>query len=163
MSELQIIKFTELFEPIKRNLWKFILSLTRNKSIAEDVYSQTVLIAFENFEKLKNDKTFLSYLFTLSSRIYYKSKKSNRNLKFENLDSVLEMNDENSNSENILEIKLLKETLNKLPDKIRESVFLHYFMGFSIKEISKIQITTIANVKIRLFRGRKFLIKYINS
>ena len=156
-------KFMELFEPLNDGLWRFCLVKTRNKDIAKDIMSETIYLAFKNFEKLKNEKAFLSFLFTIASRVYNHEKK--RNSRF-NLTEPYEFELYSSNSsspEDLVDIKILYEALDKMNEKVRESIILFEIFGLSRAEISKIHSTTIANVKIRLYRGRKQLAKLLKE
>ena len=47
--------------------------------------------------------------------------------------------------------------VQQLPEKYRTAVLLHYFEGFSVNEIAKIQNTSAASVKMRLMRSRNLL------
>ena len=57
--------FLELFEQNSGKLWRFVLTFIKNREDAKDIYSETIAIAFENFGKLRDDKAFLAYLFTI--------------------------------------------------------------------------------------------------
>lgn len=52
---------------------------------------------------------------------------------------------------------MIRETLQKLPDKYKTVIILHYLEGFSVQEISKICRTGISATKMRLSRGRELL------
>lgn len=62
-------RFWELYEPCSENLWKFVISFINNKFDAKDIISDTILLAYDSFDKLKQDKAFLSYLFTIARRL----------------------------------------------------------------------------------------------
>ncbi len=47
--------------------------------------------------------------------------------------------------------------VQSLPEKYRTTILLHYFEGFSVDEIAKIQNCTTAAVKMRLMRSRSLL------
>ncbi len=51
----------------------------------------------------------------------------------------------------------LQEALTQLPRKQRAAVVLHYYVGFSTKEISGILGSTSATVRVQLSQGRKRL------
>lgn len=51
----------------------------------------------------------------------------------------------------------LYDALQKLPEKNRGVVILHYLEGYSVEEITKILQLSSSAVKMRLMRGREFL------
>jgi len=65
-------QFMELYEPLHDRLARFVYSIVWNREEAKDVISETVLAAYESFEKVRNHQAFLSYLFTIASRTWAK-------------------------------------------------------------------------------------------
>lgn len=51
----------------------------------------------------------------------------------------------------------LYEALDKLPEKMKGVVILHYLEGYSVEEIARILHLSASAVKMRLKRGREFL------
>ena len=51
----------------------------------------------------------------------------------------------------------LSDALGRLPDKLRLVTVLHYFEGFSVKEVAAMTSTTASAVKMRLSRAREML------
>lgn len=73
-SELQLIRkakrgdvkaFSELYARIYQELYKFALYTMKHRQDAEDVVSETVIIAYENMKKLKKEESFRSWIFTI--------------------------------------------------------------------------------------------------
>ncbi|MES2765630.1 MAG: hypothetical protein V4642_07175, partial [Bacteroidota bacterium] len=62
-------RFLQLLKPLQPRLEKFILVQVRGRDAAKDVMSETILLAFENFDSLKSEETFLSFLFTIAARV----------------------------------------------------------------------------------------------
>jgi RNA polymerase sigma-70 factor (ECF subfamily) len=65
--------------------------------------------------------------------------------------------------EDMADVRLLYETLDKLPVEQKEAIILYEIFGFSRKEIADIQQTTVLNIKMRLYRGRHLLSKLMKS
>lgn len=51
----------------------------------------------------------------------------------------------------------LSDALDRLPDKLRIVTILHYFEGFSVKEVAAMTSATASAVKMRLARAREML------
>lgn len=153
MSKLKQKAFLEIYEPIKLNLWRYCMFLCRNKHDAEDLLGDTIINAYKGFENVVNSKAFLSYLFTIAHRNYYK--RFDKNIKTEELN--LEVFDFDSGEllpDMITDIKILLETLNLLPIEQKEAIILKEIEGFAIKEIAIIQNVSDETVKSRIYRGK---------
>jgi len=147
-------KFLELFEPVKENLWRFCLSMSRNRDAASDLLQESILIAYQNFETLRTEKAFLSYLLTIASRTLYAIK--NKNSKIENdeefdFDSLV---GSNTPADVLTDVRNLYEALDKLPENQKEAIILSDIMGFSRQEICDIQNVSLDALKARLHRGK---------
>jgi RNA polymerase sigma-70 factor (ECF subfamily) len=146
----------QLYEPLHEKLSRFVQSMVWNRDDAKDVLSETVLSAYENFEKVRNTDAFLYYLFGIASRL---AKKRHRRKKFWGVfDSpTTNLIASDHNSESKMAVNELYAALNKLPVKQREALTLFEISGFSIKEIAELQNSSLSGVKSRLIRGRQTL------
>src|SRR4026207_688637 len=63
-------RFMELLTPCQKRLENFAFAMTKNEEEACDLVSETILKAYENFEQIRDSKAFLSYLFSISSRLH---------------------------------------------------------------------------------------------
>ena len=59
--------------------------------------------------------------------------------------------------------EILNEALNQLPEIQRSVIMLRDYEGYSYEEIGEITSLKEAQVKVYIFRGRKFLKEYIGS
>ncbi|MCL1789485.1 MAG: RNA polymerase sigma factor [Oscillospiraceae bacterium] len=57
----------------------------------------------------------------------------------------------------------LQEALANLPEKHRVTLYLHYYEGYQIKEISKILKVGESGIKKRLVKGREMLKNYLGN
>jgi len=62
--------FMELFMPVNRNISNYCRAIVNNNEDAKDLLSETLLIAYENFNKLKDRKAFKYYLFGIASWLF---------------------------------------------------------------------------------------------
>ncbi len=153
--------FLKHYNAIQEQLERYVLNLTRNKNDAKDIISDTILIAYQNFEQIDNKVAFLSYVFTISRRLFYQDKYKQRRVTYSSYDFFDEFINDNISQETLLDIKLLYNAIDKLNEMQREAILLAEIIGFPHKEIAKIQDTTIANIKIRIFRAKKTLKKIL--
>jgi RNA polymerase sigma-70 factor (ECF subfamily) len=149
--------FLALYEPVHESFARFCHARAYGLIEAEDLISETIISALENFHSLKSEKAFLSFLFSIASNIVHKK---NRRLKFKesyNESEFLKIKDEGIDIETKLDIQLLYQALDILPEKQKEALILFEISGFSIKEVAEIQKSGISSVKQRLKRGREKL------
>lgn len=156
-------KYFELLDKAYPRLQRYALSLLKNREDAKDLVQDTVLAGYQNFWRLKNDEAFLSFIFTIARRKRidnYRKMKHVSIIDNEVFDDIIY---NGTNAEDMTDIKILKEALEKLPDKLKEAIILHELIGLKIKEIAKIQETTTANVKIRLYRAKNKLRAFLSD
>lgn len=155
-------RFLQLFTPLQPRLEKFILVQVRDRELARDIMSETVLRAFENFDSLKSDDAFLSFLFTIAARVCsQRFKNSSRRGEYsENYAGTLI--DAGIAQDDATDIALLREAIQLLPEKQREAVIMHEILDLPLDDVLKIQGGTLSGVKVRLMRARRQLAKMLN-
>ncbi len=151
----------ELLEPEYGKLERFALSITHSRDEAKDLVGETVLKAYERFHTLKDDKAFLSFIFTIARHA-----KIDRYRKYSKLVTTKPEDFGHLESNHLppdvwTDINLVHEAVGKLKDKYRDILVLFEFSGLSLREISEIHNITIATVKVRLHRARKKLAKML--
>ncbi len=150
-------EFMSYYEYVKTQLSRFARTLTRNNEEARDLVSDTILVAYKNFDKIKNRQAFTSYIFTIATRIHRKQKANRTRLVEESRPCQENITSSDPMPDISYDVKLLYEALDKLPARMKESIVLFEIEGFSIEEIRDLQGGTISGVKSRLKRGREKL------
>src|SRR5690606_2520873 len=111
------------------------------------------------FENLNEEKAFLSYLFTIASRLnMQKVKKQSIFEKINDRDFVL-----HQNIEAVVDVNILYSVLKLLPLNQAEAIILFEINGLSLEEIREIQVGTLSGVKSRLKRARESLKEILGS
>jgi RNA polymerase sigma-70 factor (ECF subfamily) len=156
-------QFMNLYEPLHDRLSRFVYAMVWDREEARDVISDTILAAYESFEKVRNHQAFLSYLFTIASRTWTKRIK-----KAQMVSSLTEVHtniiaDEASNIEARSELNEFYAALSTLPEKQREAVTLFEISGLSLNEIMEIQGGSLSGVKSRVTRGREELARLLEK
>jgi RNA polymerase sigma-70 factor (ECF subfamily) len=150
-------QFLELLKPVYRRLWRFALVTAGNHADAQDLMSETILATYERFHTVRDAKAFVSFLFTVATRIH--RHKTRRSRWFDSYDHerASALHSTEASPEVAAEICVLLESIDKLPTKQREAVVLFEISGFSLEDIREIQGGTLSGVKSRLRRGREAL------
>ncbi|MGA2296364.1 MAG: RNA polymerase sigma factor [FCB group bacterium] len=156
-------KFMMLYSPLAGKLSAFCFAKTHDREEAKELVSETILASYENFHTLKNEKAFLSFLFTIASNIYKAKNKRNRKFVLTEPELMDTMYGNSLSPEIEYDIKILYEAMDKLTNVQKEALYLFEIMGLSQKEIADIQNTTVINVKLRIHRGKKKLAEFMKE
>ncbi|MDT3740949.1 MAG: RNA polymerase sigma factor [Candidatus Kapabacteria bacterium] len=149
--------FLEHFEPLKKNLWRFCLSVSPTYDDAKDLLQDTIETAYREFENLKHKEAFLSWMFSIASRLNnsYQSKRCKTELSSEKYYDLLESNE--LTPDRIFEIKLLYQALEKLPIEQKEAIVLCNILGYPQNIAAEIQNVKLETLKQRILRGKSQL------
>jgi RNA polymerase sigma-70 factor, ECF subfamily len=157
-------QFMHLYEPVHERLSRFVHSMVWNREDAKDVIADTLLKAYENFEKLQKKESFLYFLFGIASNVV---RHRNRRMKFwASYDKESHENNLADDSYDVyrkMEVDMLYKAMNRLPEKQREALSLFEISGFSIAEIRQIQGGSLSGVKSRLVRARQELANILKT
>lgn len=145
----------ELLKPVYPRLERFALTLTRNRDDAKDIVGETVLKAFEGFDNVRDEQAFLSFLFTICSRVAQSGRYKKRVLASE--EQVEELYRNYTSPETATDIVLLYQALDKLPAEAKEAIILSEISGLTHKEVQEIQGGSLSAIKVRIFRAKKRL------
>ena len=149
-------RFMTLFQPVQPRLQRFVLAMTRDPERTKDIVGETILIAFQRFETLRHEGAFLSFLFTIATRVAHRGTRSGNTTPIDS-DEAERLVDPSTPADVAADIGRLHAALQRLPEKQREAVLLFEIAGFSTSEIRDIQGGTLVAVRVRLTRGRKRL------
>lgn len=152
-----------LYKPVGQRLSAYCRVVAKNEAMALDLVQETLLAAFENFDKLRNSESFVFYLFGIARNCHSKQKRRNRF--FGNQDDIKNSNIEitATSIELGFDIEFIRKSIAGLNDEQREVILMFHIMGFSIKEIADNFSITEAAVKNRLLRGREKLRQLISD
>lgn len=139
-------------------VYRFILKNLGNeeesKDIVQDVFAKLWIKAETvNFEKAK------SYIFSAAYRTMLDHIKKHKPLSTDNLSFA-----EPRHSEQYSDVhEILDKLLLLLPEKQKTAITLRDYEGYSYSEISEIMAISEDQVKVNIFRARKFLKNQIQS
>ena len=160
-------RFMALLEPCLARLSRYCRAMTRDEQATaedgEDLLSDAILLAYENFENLRATEAFPSYIFTTARRLYYRRAK--RNAIWERFTPVSrEIPDDRWNAAELrLDLDALDRALLALPEKQREAIVLFEISELSLAEIQGIQGGSLSGVKSRIVRGREKLAELLGE
>lgn len=146
-------EFLSLYEPVQQRISNYCRVITCNNEHAKDLLSETILLAYSNFDKIRNKELFIYYLFGTASRLFKKYLRKKKDLN----SFMSHLPQERYDESNWDDLDFLYYLLEQLPPEQKQTIILFEINGFSIKEISKIQRISETAIKSRLKRGREKL------
>ncbi len=156
-------RFLRLLMPVYERLARFARALVNDREDARDLISDTVLAALEQLDDIREDKAFLSYVFTIARRLAKRYRTRAKLFGEYDEEAAEQIHDTQASPETSLDVRFLYEALAKLPSKQRDAVILFEISGFSLEEIRDIQGGSLSGVKSRVARGRQRLAKLLGA
>lgn len=150
--------FEKIYQDHFSNVYKYILSISQNEAIAEDVVQETFFKAMKNIKQFNGKCKLYVWLCQIAKNTYYdiykKQKKYN-----------LTSNNDDSSSEANLEINYIdKETsrklhilLHKMKEPYKEIFTLRVFGELSFSQIGEIFDKTDSYARLIFYRAKKKL------
>ena len=73
-----MIEIEKLYTEYFTHIYRFLLSLGANKSLAEELTAQTMFIAINKIDSFKNECKLSVWLCQIAKNLYYKQLKENK-------------------------------------------------------------------------------------
>lgn len=140
-------------------LYRFILKSMKGDETAKDVVQNVFIKLWEKHENIQFEKV-KSYLFTAGYRTMLNVFRDNK--RFTSFDEISEWDYSHNNQYSDLN-EILDEAVGKLPEDQRAVILLRDYEGYSYQEIGELLNFNESQVKVYIFRARKFLQEYLKS
>lgn len=147
---------TELFNTYSNDVLNYSMSILKNYDEAKDAVQEVFVRYINSQSTFKGECSYKTWLLTIT-RNYCLKKLNSRANKTERIDdSFLETVESN------IETRIsLNDAFANISAEEYEIIYLRDFECYSYKEIAGILGITVDNVKVRLFRVRQHLKKYL--
>lgn len=157
--------FLENIAVYEVDVYSYLVSITDEPQISEDLLQNTMEKAWGNIGQLREQSKARSWLFSIAKNEVNKYYRYH-----ENMYSYIEDMDGNSafhldysrERPDVLEylvrnfdVRAMKEALKRLDSKYRRLIIMHYFQGMSQKEIAEILNQNHSTVRVNLVRALK--------
>lgn len=152
-------EMSSLFERYHVRLYNFFLKLTFDKAVSQDLTQNLFYRVIKYRHTFKDDNSFKSWIYQMARNVHADYRKQNKRTgdRFENVEEYDENIAEHTAAFTEEEYEQLDKALLKLhPDQL-EIIVLSRFQGLKYEEISKIQNSTVANIKVKMHRAIKQL------
>lgn len=154
-------RFNAVCEPLRPDLFRFALWLSRSRTVAEDVVQETLLRAWRSFDSLQDVGSARHWLLTIARREHARLYERKRHETVDIEDLV--------NSETMAlaarpqgdidpdQLRDVRRAIFDLDEEYREPLVLQVLMGYSTEEIATHMSLQQGAVLTRLFRARNKL------
>ncbi len=140
----------------------FALSLTRNRSTADDMVQDTVLKAWTNMDKFQVGTNMRAWLFTILRNNFYSSRRK-LNREVADVDNVFsDTLSVKPAHDGRMQMMDFKQAFDQLPDEQREALILVGASGFSYEDAGKMCGVATGTVKSRVNRARAKLTELLH-
>ncbi len=145
--------FGELYQLYVERVFRYLYSRLRNVHDAEDLTAQTFISAFESLQKLRDDRQFASWLFTIArnkAMDHFRHVKhtdsdldtTNAHIKYDFLSAVIQSE----------QSARLAKLIQALPEQDRELLRLRFLAEMSFPEIGRMLHLKEDTVKKSIYR-----------
>ena len=150
-------KIEKIYKDYYEIVYKYLLCLTHDKDIAEELSQETFYKMIKNIDKFEGKSKLSSWLFEIAKNLWYDEvRKKKRNIFVSNEECDIESN------ENIEEKYIEKEESKKVLDRIesldkltQRVIYLRLNFDLSFKEIGTILGKSEVWARVTFYRGKQ--------
>lgn len=158
--------FNELIIKYYQFVLKFLIKLTENEEISQDLVQETFLKLIKNIEKydVKGKASFSTYLIKIAKNTYIDYLRKNQKISSD-ID-IETLSDSSFIEEKIIdknEFDIVLKEIEKLPFEQAEAIKLKYMEEYSLKEIAEKMGTKEKTVKSRIHDGKEKIKKKLKK
>ncbi len=156
-------QFEEVYDKYYQSIYRYILSLSKNVSIAEEITQETFYKALKNINKYNPEYKMLTWLCNIAKNTYYSTYKKDK--RFEELldntpDNEKEMINRIIDSETNEEIL---KVVHKLEEPYKEVFTLRIYGDLSFKQIGSIFSKTESWARVTYYRSKLKIKESLNE
>jgi RNA polymerase sigma factor (sigma-70 family) len=148
-----------LFERYHVGLFRYLLSLTRNRTLSEDLVQEVFFRVLKYARTYDPSLSFPVWLYGMARNVWFDSLHKGRaeviGSEMEDIRSSAPMPEEVIARKQ--DVTFLQEALQRLPEEKREVLILSRFHNMRHEEIARILKCEIGTVKVRVYRALKEL------
>lgn len=155
MHDIETI-YKEYFQTV----YKYLICLTHNEDIAEELTQETFYKAIQKINTFKNDCRISVWLCQIAKNLWYDELKKSKRIKDISEEEYLSIQTKIDMEENIIfqeDKKKLYQRINNLNEQMKSVIYLRIIGDLSFKEIGSILGKTENWARITFYRGKERL------
>lgn len=152
-----------LIEQHQHRLYRYLVFLTGNPSLAEDLFQETWIRVLERGAQYNAKSKFESWLFAIARNLAIDASRRKKTSSLEELgdpESSAPYDPPDGRAASVLQLLVKREnaeavqlSLLKVPAHYREVLLLRFSEELALEEIAAVTATPVSTVKSRLYRG----------
>ena len=149
--------FERIFEENRGLIFKFLLKMCRNQSLAEELTQETFYRAYMNISGLRREDKVTSWLCAIAKNTYYAYVNEHKKFAYSEDENAGEICSAFDTEEMFEEKELAKEAfsaLHNLEEPYKEVFMLSVFAGLSLKEISALFGKSESWARVTFYRAK---------
>lgn len=148
-------QFTSHVEGIQKAFRRFLVALCcGNSSLADDIAQEALIKAYLSCDSFRDINKFNAWIWRIGYNTFISDRRAAKISV--GYDSIMDRAAADS-ADSAFRYQALYAALNRIPDKERMAILLHYMEGYSVKEIADIIDASQDAVRQQLSRGRNHL------
>ncbi len=154
----------ELVDAYYQQIYLFMRRLGHDRQASEDLTQESFFNAWHHIGQLKDGKALNGWLYRIASnvsKLHWRKHKHKEVIGIEGLEMPQSSKSEHEKLEHNEQLEHLKDAVERLPMKLRETIILHYMQQLTIAEATDAAGLNQGTFKSRLNRALKNLRKEI--
>lgn len=157
--------FTEVYKKSEKKVYRFLLGLSQNESLAEELTEETFYQAFLHINQFEGRCSVDTWLCRIAKNLYFKEMKRRKRFDDKEINTDLSASGENlflllEEKQKTIEIHKILRTLN---NTYKEVFTLHIFAELTFKEIAEIYDKSESWAKMSFYRAKAELINRLEE
>ena len=153
-------EFEKLFNENREFIFKYLMKMTQNISLSEELTQETFFRAYMNYASLRNKEKASVWLCQIAKNTYYAW--YNEQKKKASIDDLDFMSDSKTIEDEFVQKELSQKALlclHELDEPYKEVFMLSVFGGFSLKDISSIFGKSESWARVTFYRAKQKLLE----
>ena len=153
-------EFEKLFNENREFIFKYLMKMTQNVSLSEELTQETFFRAYMNYASLRNKEKASVWLCQIAKNTYYAWYNEQKNKA--SIDDLDIMSDSKTLEDEFVQEELSQKALlclHELDEPYKEVFMLSVFGGFSLKDISSIFGKSESWARVTFYRAKQKLLE----
>lgn len=130
-----MLDIEELYKNYFTTIYKFLLCLTHDADLAEDLTQETFYKAIKNINQFQNNSKISVWLCSIAKNLYYDHYKKSKKYNSVNIDDIFNL-ESSEFTDNVLADQFFKDSTRDLNKEAKKVVYLRVVGNLTFKEIS---------------------------
>ncbi len=160
------MSFAEIYKKYFSMVYHFLLKLSSNNNLAEELTQQTFYKAFVHIGTYKGKSSLYTWLCAIAKNEWLRECRRNKHYISEFIDEIPYRNDSES-LEDIIIGKDIKKNLRKellsMPEIYRDVLILHTYANIPLKLIAKDKSKSESWARVTYYRAKEYLTKRLEK